>query len=168
MQMWRVWRPLNFRTKRISVATPQNPSGVRTTPAELQAVLETMRQLAPNAYLFIDEAYRDATYGGEHSRTNVAALHPCVVTGASVSKAYGAPGLRTGWLTVREPDLRERLVVAKMNTVISGPPLDETLAAAVIENRDRLLEPHRRLLAAGRAKVADCGGDVGRVAPFPR
>jgi len=74
--------------------------------------------------------------------------------------------LRTGWLTVREPDLRERLVVAKMNTVISGSPLDETLAAAVIENRDRLLEPHRRLLAAGRAKVADCGGDVGRRALF--
>ena len=114
-----------------------------------------MRDVAPNAYLLVDETYRDASYGVEDLLPSAAALGPRVITGASVSKAYGAPGLRAGWLTVREPDLRERLMVAKMNTVISGSPLDETLAAAVIENRHRILEPRRSLLAAGRTKVAD-------------
>ena len=146
---------LNSRTKLVSVATPQNPSGVRTPPDDLWAITQMMRDVAPNAYLLVDETYRDASYGVEDSLPSAAALGPRVITGASVSKAYGAPGLRAGWLTVREPDLRERLMVAKMNTVISGSPLDETLAAAVIENRHRILEPRRSLLAAGRTKVAD-------------
>jgi DNA-binding transcriptional MocR family regulator len=63
--------------------------------------------------------------------------------------------LRAGWLTVQDAGLRERLTVAKMNIVISGSPLDETLAAALIENRDRILKPRRTLLAAGRTKVEE-------------
>ena len=146
---------LNSRTRLVSIATPQNPSGVRTPLPELAVIAETMRRLAPRAYLFIDETYRDATYGREPSPASAALLGPHVITGASVSKAYGAPGLRVGWLTVRDEGLRERLTIAKMNTVISCSPIDETLAAAVIENRDRILEPRRKLLAAGRNSVME-------------
>src|SRR6185312_14116248 len=81
-------------------------------------------------------------------------LHPRIVTGASVSKALGAPGLRTGWLTVADADLRSRLLVAKMNTVISGSVLDEALAAALLRHRDSVLAPRRRLLANGLAELA--------------
>lgn len=146
---------LNSRTRLVSIATPQNPSGVQTPLSELGMIAETMRRLAPKAYLFIDETYRDATYGDEPSPVSAALLGPHVITGASVSKAYGAPGLRVGWLTVRDVGLRERLTIAKMNTVISGSPLDETLAAVVIENRDRILKPRRKLLAAGRNNVME-------------
>ena len=146
---------LNSRTRLVSIATPQNPSGVRTPLPELRMIAETMRRLAPEAYLFIDETYRDATYGDEPLPGSAALLGPRVITGASVSKAYGAPGLRVGWLTVRDAGLRERLTIAKMNTVISCSPLDETLAAVVIENRGRILEQRRELLAAGRSSVME-------------
>ena len=145
---------LNERTKLVSMASPQNPSGVRTPPAEIAAILELMRVRAPAARLFVDETYRDATYGDEPTPPSAAGLDPAIVTGGSVSKAHGAPGLRVGWLTVRDADLRERLVTAKMNVVISGSPLDETLAAAVLENRETILGTRRRLLAAGVATVA--------------
>lgn len=86
---------------------------------------------------------------------SAANLDPCVITGASVSKAHGAPGLRTGWLTVGDPKLRQRLIVAKMNLVISGSPLDETLAATILEKREAILAPRRRLLAEGLAITGD-------------
>lgn len=41
-----------------------------------------------------------------------------------------------------------------MNTVISGSPLDETLAAAVLAHRKRILSARRGLLATGLNKVA--------------
>jgi aspartate/methionine/tyrosine aminotransferase len=145
---------LNERTKLVSVASPQKPSGVRTSRDEIEALLAIMRERAPNAFLFVDETFRDATYGSELPPSSFAALDDRVITGASVSKAHGAPGLRTGWLTVRDPDLRERLVVAKLNTVVSGSPLDETLAAAILENREAVLAPRRRLLAVGVEQVA--------------
>ena len=145
---------LNERTKLISIASPQNPSGVRANPKEIKSILELMRRKAPRAHLFVDETYRDATYGDELPPHSAATIDDLVITGGSVSKAHGAPGLRVGWLTVRDPKLRERLAIAKMNTVISGSPLDETLAAAVLANREKILSARRGLLATGRDNVA--------------
>lgn len=145
---------LNERTKLVSIASPQNPSGVRTSVAEMRAILVLMRAKAPTARLFVDETYRDATYGDELPPQSAAALDEAIITGGSVSKAHGAPGLRVGWLTVRDPKLRERLTIAKMNLVISGSPLDETLAATVLDNRETILRERRSLLATGLSTVA--------------
>jgi aspartate/methionine/tyrosine aminotransferase len=145
---------LNERTKLVSIASPQNPSGVATSLAEIKAILDLMRRKAPEAHLFVDETYRDATFGDSAVPQSAAALGEAIVTGGSVSKAHGAPGLRVGWLTVREPKLRERLTTAKMNLVISGSPLDETLAAVILENREKILSVRRNLLMNGLSQVA--------------
>ena len=146
---------LNERTKLVSIASPQNPSGVATRLAEIKAILDLMRRKAPEAHLFVDETYRDATYGDSAVPQSAATLDEAIVTGGSVSKAHGAPGLRVGWLTIRDPKLRERLQTAKMNLVISGSPLDETLAAAVLEHREKILSVRRDLLKSGLSQVAN-------------
>ena len=146
---------LNERTKLVSIASPQNPSGVRTSLSEIKSILRLMRAKAPAAWLFVDETYRDATYGSEVPPESAATLDERVIIGGSVSKAHGAPGLRVGWLTLRDRDIRDRITIAKMNVVISGSILDETLAAVVLENRDNILGARRGLLADGVLKVAD-------------
>jgi hypothetical protein len=113
-----------------------------------------MERQSPEAMLFIDETYREAAYGDDPEADSFAGLDPRIVTGASVSKALGAPGLRTGWLTVADADLRSRLTVAKMNTVISGSVLDETLAATLLRHREQVLLPRRRLLASALKELA--------------
>ena len=138
---------LGDRTRLVSLASPQNPNGVSTPIEEIEHLLEIMLRKSPTAFLFVDETYRDATYGDATPLPSAGSLGERVITGASVSKAHGAPGLRTGWLTVRDPDLRRRLILAKMNLVISGSPLDETLAAAILEQRDHILAPRRKMLA---------------------
>ncbi|WP_324151187.1 pyridoxal phosphate-dependent aminotransferase [Paraburkholderia sp.] len=145
---------LSAKTKLVSIASPQNPGGVQTSRAEIDKLLALLEKRAPEAILFIDETYREATYGDDVALDSFAALDPRIVTGASVSKALGAPGLRTGWLTVADADLRARLTVAKMNTVISGSVLDETLAAALLRNREGVLASRRRLLAAALGELA--------------
>lgn len=145
---------LSPKTRLVSLASPQNPSGVRTPRASIEQLLALLQSQAPQAILFIDETYREAGYGDEAIPESLAALHPRIVTGASVSKALGAPGLRTGWLTVPDADLRARLVVARMNTVISGSVLDEALATALLRHREPVLAPRRRLLAEGLAALA--------------
>ena len=145
---------LNERTKIISIASPQNPSGVRTGLSEIKAILTLMQAKAPAARLFVDEIYRDATYGEDMPPPSVASLDERIITGGSVSKAHGAPGLRVGWLTIRDRDLRDRITIAKMNTVLSGSTLDETLAAVVLENREKILKARRSLLAEGLSMTA--------------
>jgi len=145
---------LTPKTRLVSIASPQNPSGVRTSRADIEQLLERMARLSPGALLFIDETYREASYGDDEKVESFAALDRRIVTGASVSKALGAPGLRTGWLTVPDADLRARLTIAKMNTVISGSVLDETLAAALLRNREAVLGPRRHLLANALAELS--------------
>uniref|UniRef100_UPI000D47C7C4 pyridoxal phosphate-dependent aminotransferase n=2 Tax=unclassified Variovorax TaxID=663243 RepID=UPI000D47C7C4 len=155
---------LTAKTKLVSIASPQNPSGVRVSRADIEALLERMARLSPGALLFVDETYREASYGDEPTPESFAGLDPRIVTGASVSKALGAPGLRTGWLTVADPDLRSRLTVAKMNTVISGSVLDEALAAALLRNRAGVLASRRRLLADALQVLSDwCQTESGRI-----
>jgi len=144
---------LNERTKLVSIATPQNPSGVRTTMAEIGSILQLMRKKAPAAHLFVDETYRDATYADAPTPPSAATLDGAIIIGGSISKAYGAPGLRVGWLTIRDREIRERLTTAKMNIVLSGSPLDETLAAAILSQRETILRPRRTLLATGFSEV---------------
>lgn len=138
---------LSPKTKLVNLASPQNPSGVRTPRHLIEKILVLLEVHAPQAILFLDETYREAVYGNELVPESFAGMHPRIVTGASVSKALGAPGLRAGWLTVADPDLRDRLIIAKMNTVLSGSVLDETLAAALLRNRDKILAPRRQALA---------------------
>jgi aspartate/methionine/tyrosine aminotransferase len=145
---------LSPKTKLVSIASPQNPAGIQTSRADIEKLLVLMERRSPDAILFIDETYREATYGDNAVVESFAGLDSRIVTGASVSKALGAPGLRTGWLTVADADLRERLAVAKMNTVISGSVLDETLATALLRNREGVLASRRRLLAGALQELA--------------
>ena len=160
----RIGAALTPRTRLVSIASPQNPGGVQASRADVERLLASMQKRSPRALLFIDETYREASYGDAPVAESLAALDPRVVTGASVSKALGAPGLRTGWLTVADADLRSRLVVAKMNTVISGSVLDETLATVLLQHREHVLAPRRRLLAGALDKLAAwCDGERERV-----
>lgn len=154
----RVVDALSPATRLVSLASPQNPSGIRVSEDVVRTILDAMADRAPEARLFIDETYRLATYAEGQSVRSAAALDPRVVTGTSISKAHGAPGLRVGWLTVRDPDLYERLTVAKVNTVISGSVLDEALATGLIARQEEILAPRRRMLAAALAILADWHG----------
>lgn len=165
LDMEQVEASLSRKTKLVSLASPQNPSGVQTSRQEIETLLSIMEARCPQAILFVDETYREATYGDRLPMDSVAALDPRIVTGASVSKALGAPGLRTGWLTIADPDLRARITVAKMNTIISGSVLDETLATALLRNRQKVLAPRRRLLADALNELgAWCATESERVA----
>lgn len=145
---------LSPKTKLVSIASPQNPSGIQTSRADIEKLLVLMEKRSSEAILFIDETYREASYGDDAVADSFAGLDSRIVTGASVSKALGAPGLRTGWLTVADADLRARLAVAKMNTVISGSVLDETLATALLRHRESVLAPRRRLLFGALQELA--------------
>jgi len=155
---------LSPKTKLVSLASPQNPSGIQTSRADIEKLLGLMARRAPDAILFVDETYREASYGDAAVVNSVAGLDPRIVTGASVSKALGAPGLRAGWLTVGDADLRARLTIAKMNTVISGSVLDETLAASLLMHREAVLAPRRRLLSGALDELANwCAREARRI-----
>jgi aspartate/methionine/tyrosine aminotransferase len=139
---------LTPRTRLVSLASPQNPSGVRFTDDELDRLLAAVAERAPGAVVFVDETYRAATYGDDPVPRSAATAGPRIVTCSSLSKAYGAPGLRVGWLTTTDPELYERLREAKFLTTIACSTVDELLAAQVLRQRTGILAQRARWLGA--------------------
>jgi len=134
------------RTRFVSLASPQNPSGVRMAAGDLADLVAGLASVAPDAVVLVDETYRDGAYDDDAVPPSAAALGPQVVTCSSLSKAYGAPGLRVGWLTASSADLYERLRRAKFNTLITGSGVDEWLAVEVLRQRSRVLGARRAVL----------------------
>lgn len=138
---------LSPKTKLVSLASPQNPSGVAIPAQTLREIVAMLAEHAPHAWLLIDETYREAAYGEEAAAPSAACLGPKVVSVSSLSKCHGAAGLRIGWAIARDTALRRSLVTAKFSTVISCSPVDEALALAVFRQRERIIGERRKLLA---------------------
>ena len=84
-----------------------------------------------------------------------ASLSPRVVGVSSMSKTYGLPGLRIGWLTCRDEALMETFLAAKEQIFITGAVLEEELTTRVLERRDVILPSIRERVAAQLAVVRE-------------
>lgn len=145
---------LTPRTRLVSLASPQNPSGVSVPEETLSAIASAMATICPEAVLLVDETYREAIYGGDAPQRTASALPGRILTCASLSKCHGAPGLRIGWLGVADPELRRHIALTKFNTVISISAVDQLLAL-------RLLRQAQEMLPARAAHLAECIAIVG-------
>jgi len=161
------------KTRMVSVTCPHNPTGVALSEAELLRLVALTRQAG--CYLLVDETYRDLTYGA--ALPLAASLGDHVISVSSLSKAYGVPGIRVGWLITRDPTLQETFLAAKEQISICGSVIDEWVAEQVLARRAEILGPTLVEMRRRLAVVADwmAGEDLldwvaptGGVVCFPR
>jgi aspartate/methionine/tyrosine aminotransferase len=138
---------LRPETRLVSVTYPHNPTGSMIMPDEL-ARLVALVEDHPHARLLVDETYRELAY--VEPLPPAASLSTRVVAVSSMSKTYGLPGLRIGWLTCRDDELMETLLAAKEQILICGAVIEEELAARVLERRDEILS---RVQATTRSQL---------------
>jgi aspartate/methionine/tyrosine aminotransferase len=141
-------------TRLVSLASPQNPSGICFTEREILDLATRIDAVAPDAVLLVDETYRETGYGDAPIRASMSRLAPRIVTCASLSKSHGAPGLRTGWLTTTDHALYEELRAAKFNALVSDSGVDTALATEVLRRGDRILAGRRAFLGGALDLVA--------------
>ncbi|MGY3452810.1 pyridoxal phosphate-dependent aminotransferase [Bradyrhizobium sp. USDA 4353] len=159
---------LTPRTRLVSLASPQNPSGVALSDPELREVLAAIDEICPEAFLLVDETYREAVHGEAEPRPSVVARDRRIVSCASFSKCHGAPGIRTGWVITRDAALRAQLLLAKFNTTISNSVVDEAIALRILRELDTIMRDRRRHLAAALARTAAFVADNARLIEWIR
>lgn len=145
---------LSPATPLVSLASPQNPSGVRLPHAVVSEVLAAMAARCPDAFLLVDETYRQAAYNDDAVAPSTASLGPRVIVTGSLSKCHGAPGLRIGWAIVRDGALREQMVLGKFNTVVANSTIDEALGLRVLNQADSIIATRRQHLGEGLSRTA--------------
>jgi aspartate/methionine/tyrosine aminotransferase len=136
----RVLRPT---TRLVSVNFPNNPTGAVPEAAEWLRLVRLCEDRGIT--LFSDEVYRGLETGA--SLPQAVDLSPTAVSLNVMSKAYGLPGLRIGWIACRDRSVLERLERAKHYTSICNSAPSEILALIGLRARDRILERNRRIVA---------------------
>lgn len=145
-------RAMTPKTKLVSITTPHNPTGTVLDRAALQAIVKLVEERG--AHLLVDETYRDLSTVSS-AQPYATALSERVISVASLSKAYGLPGLRLGWLLTRDRALNEKLLAAKEQIFICGAVLDEEIAYQVYRRRPAELPRIAKEVARGKSAVRD-------------
>ncbi|HUV73364.1 MAG TPA: aminotransferase class I/II-fold pyridoxal phosphate-dependent enzyme [Anaerolineae bacterium] len=136
------------KTKLIAVCNPNNPTGHILTEAEMGAIAATAENVG--AWLLADEVYSGAERLTDTQTPSFWGLYDKVLAMNSLSKAYGLPGLRIGWV-VAPTDIVDEIWARHEYVNISAPMLSNQLAAIALSPRvrPRLLQRTREYLRRG-------------------
>lgn len=139
-------RLVSPRTRAIVICNPNNPTGARFGEADLDAICAVAASCG--AWLVSDEIYRGAELDG-HETPSVWGRYERVIVTSGLSKAYGLPGLRIGWI-VSSPELVAETWSYHDYTSIGPGALSDFLARNALQpaTRARILERTRRILRA--------------------
>ena len=151
---------LSPRTAAIIINSPNNPTGVVYTRAELSRLAALLsshgRSCGRWPCLISDEPYRALVYGGIEV-PSVMALYPETIVATSWSKSLSLPGERIGYLAVspKAENAKEVVDGLIMSTRILGfvnaPALLQRVVAELLEESSDVTSYERRgrLLASG-------------------
>jgi len=136
-------------TKMIAVCNPNNPTGHIMTGAEMEAVGAAADRVG--AWILADEVYTGAEHDSSDGETpSFFGRYDKVVATGSMSKAYGLPGLRIGWVA-GPAETVDQIWARHEYTTISATMLSNHLAAIALspEVRPRIIKRTRKYISDG-------------------
>ncbi len=136
------------RTKLIAVCNPDNPTGYIMTEAEMEAIVAAADKVG--AWLLADEVYSGAERVTDTETPSFWGRYDRVLAMNSLSKAYGLPGLRIGWV-VGPADTVDDIAARHEYITIGASMLSNKLAAIALapEVRPQLIQRARDYVRKG-------------------
>jgi aspartate/methionine/tyrosine aminotransferase len=128
---------LRANTKLVVVNFPHNPTGSVTPQEEFIALVKLVRQ--HGAYLLSDEMYRYLEVADGSTLPAAVELYDKAYSLSGLSKAYGLPGLRIGWLASQDSKGLDQVSQLKDYTTICSSAPSEILATIALRNRDGIV-----------------------------
>jgi aspartate/methionine/tyrosine aminotransferase len=134
------------KTKLIALTNPNNPTGAVLDPEIMKGIVDLAA--SAGAWLVSDEVYQGAELSGGPTPSFWGRWEKTLVVNG-LSKAYGLPGLRIGWIVGPE-EVVKRTWPYHDYTTISPSALSDRLATLALApgTRDRILARTRGILNA--------------------
>ena len=133
-------------TTLVYINSPHNPTGTQMHREVLDGVVELCA--SRDAWLFSDEVYRELEHDPADRLPAACDLYERALSLGSMSKTYGLPGLRLGWLACHDRDALRRIVDLKHYTTICSSAPSELLSALALRHRGVLADRNRAIVLA--------------------
>jgi aspartate/methionine/tyrosine aminotransferase len=132
-------------TRLVAVNFPNNPTGALPDPDTWAALIALCEE--HGIRLFSDEVYRGLEPDGTPRLRQAADASPTALSLGVMSKAYGLPGLRIGWLACRDRAVLERLETRKHYTSICSAGPSELIATRALRRGEEIVARNRAIIA---------------------
>jgi aspartate/methionine/tyrosine aminotransferase len=140
----RVAAAIRPNTKLISINFPHNPTGKIIKPHVLNALVALCRR--HGIWLFSDEVYRLLGPDENSHLPPVADIYERGLSLNVMSKAYGLPGLRIGWIACGDRTVLARMERMKHYLSICNAAPSEFLAQVALKHAERILARNNTLI----------------------
>lgn len=148
-------------TKCVIINFPHNPTGQVITVDELTELVALLEH--HGIWLFSDEVYRLLGNPQEGWAAPAASLYTKGISLGVMSKSFGLPGLRIGWIACQDEDILQKIVQNRYYTTICNSGPSEILSLIALRNKDSILKRNNAIAASNLAlldKFLDQYGDL--------
>jgi aspartate/methionine/tyrosine aminotransferase len=165
-------RLIKPKTKLVILTHPNNPTGSVISEKTLREVVELVE--SHDAYLLHDETYRELCF--EKPPPPAAVLSDRAISMTTMSKAYGLPGIRIGWIAGPK-EIVDSVRAVREQLTICNSVIGEAIAVAALRQRrtflKNVMERVKRNFEAlknwmGQQEVLEWVEPGGGVVAFPR
>jgi len=144
----RVASALRGNTRLVMINFPNSPTGASIDPTALAALVALCRRRG--LWLVNDEVYGLVDLDPRHRSPRVGDIYERGVSINAVSKGFGLPGLRVGWVACQDRRLLAEVQLAKsmLTSCLAAP--SEVLAHVALRAEARIVERNRAVLDSNR------------------
>lgn len=133
----RVAAAIRPNTRLVTINFPHNPTGAILPLERYHALIELCRK--HGIYILHDEIFNGLGRTGTEHLPLIADVYERGLSLGVMSKSYGLPGLRIGWIACQDTALVSQMERMKHYLSICNSGPSERLAKIALNNRDRLL-----------------------------
>ena len=140
----RVAAAIKRNTRLVTINFPHNPTGAILALDRYYALIELCRQ--HGIFILHDEIFNGLGPTGTDHLPFIADVYERGLSLNVMSKSYGLPGLRIGWIACRERDVLSKMERMKHYLSICNAGPSERLAIIALENRQEILARNCRIV----------------------
>lgn len=146
-------RLLRPNTKLVVINFPHNPTGYMPSRDKYFELIALLKER--NIMLLSDEMYRFIEVDQDSPLPSACELYDLAFTLFGLSKSFGLPGLRSGWLVTKDHKELDKITLLKDYTTICASSPAEILSIIALRNREQIIQAQMKRIHRNM-KILDC------------
>jgi aspartate/methionine/tyrosine aminotransferase len=124
-------------TKMIIFNFPHNPTGYLPPKKDFLKIIKLAKK--HNIFVFSDEMYRFLEHNTKDRLPSACEIYKNAISLFGMSKTFGMPGVRTGWLITKNKKLYQKFITFKDYTTICASAPSEILSLIALRAKSKII-----------------------------